>query len=46
VLNREGLGFYALRHSFRTVADECGDFPAIDLIMGHQRDDMASRYHA
>ncbi|MCY2988510.1 MAG: hypothetical protein NTY19_11675 [Planctomycetota bacterium] len=43
-LKRPGLGFYALRHTLRTVADECGDFPAIDIIMGHQRDDMASRY--
>lgn len=43
-LKRPGLGFYALRHSFRTVSDETRDFPAIDIIMGHQRDDMASRY--
>jgi hypothetical protein len=26
------------------VADETLDFPAIDLIMGHARDDMASVY--
>lgn len=43
-LNRKGLGFYALRHTFRTVADECGDFPAIDLVMGHSDPSMAGVY--
>jgi integrase len=43
-LNRKGLGFYALRHTFRTVADECGDFPAIDLVMGHGDTSMGARY--
>ncbi len=43
-LYRRGCGFYALRHSFRTVADETRDFPAIDLIMGHADETMASRY--
>ena len=32
------MGFYALRHTFRTVADESRDFPVIDLIMGHVPD--------
>jgi integrase len=41
---RKGLGFYALRHTFRTIADETERQPAIDLIMGHTRDDMASVY--
>ena len=36
--------FYALRHTFRTVADGSKDQPAIDHIMGHTRDDMASLY--
>jgi integrase len=36
--------FYTLRHTFRTIADECRDQPAIDHIMGHVRDDMASVY--
>ena len=34
-LKRRGIGFYALRHSFRTVADATLDFTAIRLIMGH-----------
>ncbi|MEL7335580.1 MAG: tyrosine-type recombinase/integrase [Planctomycetota bacterium] len=31
----EGRRFYALRHTFRTVADEVGDQPAIMHVMGH-----------
>jgi integrase len=41
---RKGIGFYTLRHTFRTVADESKDQPAADHIMGHARDDMASVY--
>lgn len=43
-LKRRGVGFYALRHSFRTVADETLDPVAIDLIMGHVDASMASHY--
>jgi integrase len=32
---RRGLGFYTLRHTFRTEADSQKDFPAIRIIMGH-----------
>lgn len=33
---RPGLGFSALRHTFRTVADEVRDQRAIDYVMGHK----------
>jgi len=36
--------FYALRHTFETVAGESRDQVAVDAIMGHARDDMASVY--
>jgi integrase len=41
---RKGLGFYTLRHVFETVAGEPRDQAAVDHIMGHSRDDMASVY--
>lgn len=34
-VHRKGIGFYTLRHIFRTVADETGDMPAVRMIMGH-----------
>jgi integrase len=34
-LYRPGLGFYARRHVFRTVADGARDTPAVRSIMGH-----------
>jgi integrase len=37
-------GPYTLRHVFRTVADEVHDRPAIDTIMGHTDESMASHY--
>jgi integrase len=43
-LNRPRLGFYALRHTFRTVADRSNDQPAVDRVMGHTRNDTASLY--
>jgi len=43
-LHRPGLGFYALRHTFETVAGDSRDQVAVDYIMGHSRDDMASLY--
>jgi len=43
-LHRTGLGFYALRHAFETIGGEAKDQVAVDHIMGHARDDMASAY--
>jgi integrase len=41
---RKGLGFYTLRHVFRTVADEAKDQPATDYIMGHESGHMSTVY--
>jgi integrase len=41
---RKGLGFYTLRHVFRTAADETKDQPAVDFIMGHESPHMSSVY--
>lgn len=43
-IKRPGLSFYTLRHTFRTIADETRDFPAIDLIMGHADNTMGGHY--
>ena len=46
-LQREGRSFYALRHSFATVAGESRDQVAVNAIMGHSggaADDIPSRY--
>ena len=43
-LYRDGIGFYTLRHVFRTVADAARDPVAIDLIMGHTDATMAAHY--
>jgi integrase len=44
VNGRVGLGFYTLRHTFRTVGDEVKDQPAVDYIMGHESPHMSSVY--
>jgi integrase len=41
---RKGLGFYTLRHTFRTIADEAKDQPAADYIMGHEVPHMSAVY--
>ncbi len=41
---RKGLGFYTLRHVFRTIADESKDQPAVDYMMGHEVAHMSSHY--
>jgi len=45
-LNRPGLGFYALRHTFQTIGEECRDLVAVRSIMGHAppSNDMSSLY--
>jgi integrase len=43
-IHRKGLGFYGLRHTFETIGGEAKDQIAVDAIMGHLRDDMASVY--
>lgn len=48
LLDALGVGgnrsFYALRHTFETVGGEARDQVAVDHVMGHARDDMASAY--
>ena len=43
-LYRKGRTFYSLRHTFETIGGESRDQVAVDHIMGHARDDMASLY--
>jgi integrase len=43
-LHRPGLGYYALRHTFETIGGDSRDQVAVDHIMGHAREDMASVY--
>jgi integrase len=40
----DNRNFYALRHTFETIGGESKDQVAVDSIMGHARDDMASIY--
>jgi integrase len=48
LLDRLGINgkrnFYALRHTFETIGGEAKDQVAVDFIMGHAREDMASVY--
>lgn len=39
-----GRGFYALRHTFRTVADEAGDQVAARYVMGHVDTSIDDKY--
>jgi integrase len=48
LLRRLGINghrnYYTLRHTFRTVADESKDQPAVDFIMGHEVPHMSAVY--
>ena len=43
-LSRHGRGFYALRHTFRTIAGCARDVEAIRSIMGHANDHVEATY--
>lgn len=43
-IQRRGVGHYALRHVFRTIADEAKDQPAARAIMGHHDGSMDDVY--
>lgn len=43
-LKRRGLGFYAIRHTFETVAGNSRDQVAVNALMGHVDESMAAVY--
>lgn len=43
-MKRAGVGFYGLRHTFRTISDASKDFPAVRLIMGHVDSSIDATY--
>ena len=45
-MHRPGLGFYAFRHTFQTVAEGARDLAAVQAIMGHspKANDMSAVY--
>jgi len=43
-IDRDGASFYAIRHTFRTIADGSGDQRAIDRIMGHESGHISTAY--
>ena len=43
-IERKGLGFYSLRHTFRTTADAARDVNAVRTVMGHTDDSIDDTY--
>ncbi len=43
-LKRPGLNFYAIRHTFETVAGESRDQVTVDAVMGHADSSMSAHY--
>jgi integrase len=43
-MKRDGLSFYALRHTFETIGGGAKDQIAVDYIMGHQSPGMGTNY--
>lgn len=43
-LHRPGLAFYALRHTFETIAGESQDQVAVNAVMGHADNSMSGAY--
>lgn len=43
-VKRKGIGFYSLRRTFRTIADEVKDSSATALVMGHLEFGMGALY--
>jgi len=43
-LYRPGLSFYAIRHTFQTIADDAGDYLATRRVMGHADNSISDHY--
>lgn len=43
-IKRDGVGFYSLRHTFRTRVDSCLDHTAIRFVMGHKEKKIDGTY--